>query len=237
MWCEVGQYWYVRYQPGFQTSSKRTNPDVAYNGDPNSGVYVYDSYQTSGSHWFQIGETTAYGLTTGAQSAPDGAVSQAVGSLSPGTTYHYRLVAQSASGTSFGADQTFTTATPLLPQPGPPSPRLGGIAQATANAAVVRLSCLVSGCRFTETLIVVERLNRRHAVVGVGARRGARTRRVVVGSQTLTLLPGDTTTSIVKLNAAGRRLLERFHRLPVKLTVAVAGARPLTATLTIRRSR
>jgi hypothetical protein len=55
------------------------------------------------------------------------------------------------------------------------------------------------------------------------------------GSAVLSLAPGDTTTSVIKLNATGRRLLKRFHGLPVKLTIAVAGARPLTATLTIRR--
>lgn len=34
---------------------------------------------------------------------------QAVYGLTPGTTYHYRLVAKNASGESFGADETFTT--------------------------------------------------------------------------------------------------------------------------------
>jgi hypothetical protein len=36
-------------------------------------------------------------------------VSAALGSLSPNTTYHYRLVATNADGTAFGADATFTT--------------------------------------------------------------------------------------------------------------------------------
>jgi len=229
---DIGAYEFVPPPPAVTTGAATniTTGGATLNGSVNPNTNPTQD-------WFQIGQTTAYGLTTAAQSAPGGAVSQAAGSLAPGTTYHYRLVAQSATGTTFGADQTFTTATPLLPPLGPPSPRLGGVAQATANAVVVGLSCLIGGCRFTETLTVVERLDPGHAVVGVGARRRARTRKVVVGSQTLTLLPGDTTTSIVKLNAAGRRLLERFHRLPVKLTVAVAGARPLTATLTIRRSR
>jgi hypothetical protein len=230
---DIGAYELVPPPPTVTTGAATgiTTAGATLNGsvNPNTNPTQY---------WFQIGQTTAYGLTTAAQAAPGGAVSQAVGSLSPGTTYHYRLVAQSATGTTFGADQTFTTAVPLS---GPPSPRLGRLSQATSNAVVTQLSCSFSLCRLTEKLTVVERINRRtHAVVGVGrtSRRRIRLRTVTVGSQTLSLLAGDSTTSVVKLNAAGRRLLKRFHRLPVKLTVSVAGsnAKPLTATLTIRRS-
>jgi subtilase family serine protease len=46
------------YQQGVvtQSTSQRTSPDVAYNGDPKTGVYVYDS-QNGG--WFQVGGTSA----------------------------------------------------------------------------------------------------------------------------------------------------------------------------------
>lgn len=50
-------------KPAFQSSvagTKRSTPDVAYNGNPSSGVYVYDSmplYGTSG--WWQVGGTSA----------------------------------------------------------------------------------------------------------------------------------------------------------------------------------
>src|SRR5581483_3148759 len=47
------------YQANAQSSGVRETPDVAYNADPNTGVYVYDSYRTYGSHWFQIGGTSA----------------------------------------------------------------------------------------------------------------------------------------------------------------------------------
>jgi hypothetical protein len=39
-----------------QSSTKRTSPDVAYNADPNSGVYVYDSFNGG---WFSVGGTSA----------------------------------------------------------------------------------------------------------------------------------------------------------------------------------
>ncbi len=40
-------------------------------------------------------------------------VSATVANLVPGYTYHYRLVSTSAAGTSYGPDQTFSTANPL----------------------------------------------------------------------------------------------------------------------------
>ena len=40
------------------------------------------------------------------------AVARAVTGLAPATTYHYRLVARSSGGTTYGADGLFTTASP-----------------------------------------------------------------------------------------------------------------------------
>jgi len=53
-------------QPSYQTgvvkqqSSARATPDVAYDADPNTGVYVYDSVPYNGSYgWWQVGGTSA----------------------------------------------------------------------------------------------------------------------------------------------------------------------------------
>jgi hypothetical protein len=59
---------------------------------------------------FEYGTTTAYGTATPAESASRARlVSFRVGQLAPGTTYHFRMVATNAGGTSAGADLTFTT--------------------------------------------------------------------------------------------------------------------------------
>ena len=62
----------------------------------------------------ELGTTTAYGLTSATQSLATGTANVSAGisvaGLAPGTTYHFRVVAQNGSGTSAGADRTFTTA-------------------------------------------------------------------------------------------------------------------------------
>ena len=101
-------------------------------GGPSIGSGSADTYtQSAGSHgatiaggiyrnglnttwWIQYGTTNAYGSQTpaadiGAGSAPL-AVTGYIPGLAPGTTYHYRLVAQNSLGTTYGYDNTVTTA-------------------------------------------------------------------------------------------------------------------------------
>ncbi|MGN6662670.1 MAG: hypothetical protein ACTHK6_00470 [Solirubrobacterales bacterium] len=67
-------------------------------------------------YYFEYGTTTSYGsdqpappgTDAGSGTASVGAAT-ALSGLTPGTTYHYRLVASSSAGTSYGGDQSFTT--------------------------------------------------------------------------------------------------------------------------------
>jgi subtilase family serine protease len=74
---------------------------------------VYANGQATTYYW-QYGKTSAYGSQTAAAAVPTGtaavSVTGALASLAPATTYHYRLVATNASGTSYGYDFTLTTA-------------------------------------------------------------------------------------------------------------------------------
>lgn len=72
-----------------------------------------ESFDTT--YRFEYGITIAYGVTA---PLPDGALaagssdqlaSAPINGLSPGTTYHFRVVAQSAEGTTEGQDHTFST--------------------------------------------------------------------------------------------------------------------------------
>ena len=65
---------------------------------------------------FEYGTTGRYGSSTKLGSAGSGSAARTVVStlagLSPNTTYHYRLVATSAAGTTDGSDRTFKTSAP-----------------------------------------------------------------------------------------------------------------------------
>ncbi len=86
--------------------------------------------------WFEYGTSVAYGSETTKTSAGSGsanvAVSRTISGLAPSTTYHYRLVAKNASGTSTGGDGLFKTASPPVAVTstatgvGPASATLGG---------------------------------------------------------------------------------------------------------------
>jgi hypothetical protein len=67
----------------------------------------------SSTAYFQYGTSTAYGASTATQtigpSSSPSPLAAAIGGLAPGTTYHFRLVADNSSGVVYGADQTFMT--------------------------------------------------------------------------------------------------------------------------------
>jgi len=81
-------------QPVYQTNYgltnlKRSTPDVSYDADPNTGVYVYDSTPYQGSiGWWNVGGTSV--------GSPQWAAIQALGQ-STGNTNFYKDATQSAS--------------------------------------------------------------------------------------------------------------------------------------------
>lgn len=101
----------------------------------------------------------------------------------------------------------------------------------------VALSCAAStsGCPVTASLTTTE------TVEGTNALRmrtaAGRQRTVSVGTRTVTVAAGKTATVTVTLNATGRRLLARLHRLSVRLKVAVSGHTVTTKNLTVKPAR
>jgi hypothetical protein len=102
----------------------QTSATVAGLVNPNGGA--------SSCH-FEYGTSTSYGSVGECATDPgsgEAAVAEQFGiaGLTPGTTYHYRLVGTNAGGTTKGSDLSFTTqplppspASPGGPQPQPPS--------------------------------------------------------------------------------------------------------------------
>jgi len=97
------------------------------------------------TYYFNYGTTTAYGSQSPTQDAicincAEGA--NAIGALTaltPGTTYHYQLVATNSTGTSYGADQTFTTQAP------PPTIYGDNALNVTSSGAEITGSATTSG--------------------------------------------------------------------------------------------
>jgi hypothetical protein len=76
-----------------------------------SGAVNPDGQSTA--YYFQYGITRSYGSTTASQPAGSGTaavnVSANLPGLTPGTTYHYRVYASNALGTTYGSDRILTT--------------------------------------------------------------------------------------------------------------------------------
>jgi hypothetical protein len=79
-----------------------------------SGTVNPESLPTT--YYFQFGSSTAYGFQTAPQTLTAGTTVQNVTAVLTGlassSTYHYRLVATNADGTTVGSDASFTTAVP-----------------------------------------------------------------------------------------------------------------------------
>jgi hypothetical protein len=201
------------------------------------------------SYRFEYGPTTAYGSSTPAADAGYGlAVANAtLDGLNPATTYHYRVVATNAGGTTKGADQTFTTASaaqpapPSPPSPAPPSapssapPAFAGVRLVSTRLSfggrfiTLKLSCppgTVGGCSGRTTLTA-----RRRASSGAAAA-------VALGRAPFSIAAGGRTSVSLRVSRAGRRLLSQVRRLRAKDTTAArdeAGqSRTTTAAVTIR---
>ena len=106
-------------------------PDV---GDPTVATLngsVNPQGQATNYH-FEYGPTTGYGTSTTSTSAGqdslDHAESARITALTAGTTYHFRIVATNATGTTNGSDQTFTT---------PPAASTGAASGVIGNAATL----------------------------------------------------------------------------------------------------
>ena len=93
------------------TASEASETEATLTGtvNPNGSDTHYD---------FEYGETTGYGKATHEADAGAGATellaAASTGGLLPETTYHYRIVARNAAGTSDGSDRTCKSQVSLL---------------------------------------------------------------------------------------------------------------------------
>lgn len=104
--------------------------------------------KTPTTYYFQYGTSTAYGSQTPSASANGNAskaVSAGVSGLTASHTYHFRLVATSAGGTSQGADATFTTAASGAGGPSKNSVSIGSIPHTITWGRTAQIAGSVTG--------------------------------------------------------------------------------------------
>ncbi|WP_022930181.1 hypothetical protein [Patulibacter americanus] len=210
------------------------------------------------THRFEYGPTTAYGSATPEGTLPVGGapvtVSGALDGLAPRTTYHARLVATNARGTTVGPDVTFTTTSidvlapprvgspgPPLPPPVPVAPKLAAVSVTPARARAgkaVRLKLRLDQDATVRIGLVRLSTGRRKGTRCVAPAKAARkakrcTRAVPVRSIRRELDAGTRTVTLPRTflpRAAGR------YRITVQATAADGRrSRTTTRALTVLR--
>ena len=126
-------------------ASDVTQTEATLNGSVNpEGVKVTECD-------FQYGRTTSYGSTIPCSTAPgEGqgakAESAVVSGLQPGRSYHFRILARNANGTSASSDESFLTATE--PPGALTESAVVGTSSATLVGTAVPNGAAISSCRF-----------------------------------------------------------------------------------------
>ncbi len=191
-----------------------TNDAAVLNGSVNP-----ESIATT--YYFEYGASTSYGLQTPPQSAGSGSdpvgVNAEVTGLEPNTTYHFRLVATSAGGTTYGDDQTAVTSG--APTSGSVVALIGRMGFVSpGNVIGVEIGCFgPSQCAGTFKLTV-----------------GSTT----IGSGTFKVAGGSGGFHNIQLNAAGQKDMKRNsvnHLLLAGVTITTSTGQTINGRLSLAR--
>jgi CSLREA domain-containing protein len=125
--CDIGAF-----EAQLPTAVTGAGPQVGVSTASLTGALVANGLATT--YHFEYGPSAAYGFSSPTQAAGNGTLTQNVSAsltgLQRGTTYHFRLVATSVVGTSYGTDQSLTTQIP-------PDAITGGASRITQTGAVL----------------------------------------------------------------------------------------------------
>jgi hypothetical protein len=141
-------------EPGSTLTVTAVLPPIPLTGTANSittttatlnGAINPDGAATSGS--FEWGPTASYGYSIPIRQLPAGlgpvAVSGSLSFLTPGSMYHYAILAANVTGTAQSADMTFETEAP--PPPGSPVVTTGGASNLGFTTATLAATVNPSG--------------------------------------------------------------------------------------------
>jgi hypothetical protein len=192
--------------------------------------------QGPGSFDFQYGRTKSYGSVTPTLPLSSSTTAQLLAatlSLSPGTTYHYRLVASNLAATVYGADRAFT-----IP---PESPLLrllkhGRLASVLRRGLRLRVSDTSRAIINVRLLVDPQTARAAHLISGKRRRKT----KVTVGRLRVRVAANHRKTVTVKFSGPARGRLARLDRLRLTISATastltgVAGS-PTNITARIQR--
>ena len=211
---------------GSATSVTNTSATVNATVNPNG---------ESTNYAFQYGTSNHYGQQTAGAAVPGGAstttqpVSASISNLTPGTTYHYRVIASNASGTVVGADATFKTSGTAPAPVTPPTVTTSPATNQNANGATVNGTVNPNGSPVT---VYFEYGLSQFYGVQTASKSVAGDRRVHTVSSTLSGLEANQTYHyrLVARDASGRTVVGR----DMTFRTGAAGAAPALRRLSIR---
>jgi hypothetical protein len=240
--------------PGPPTASTLPATAVTETEEMLNGAVNPDGEATK--YFFRWGTTTGYGETTSPQSVvgdhANHPVSEVLKGLTPGTTYHFQIVAENKSGIVPGADETFTTKsapakepsptpTPTpTPTPGPisPEPEIAPLVSPLAEGSLkltaprhgssVRGSVEVSksgaGGRLEVDLIANS--------ASLTKVRHTKPTPTVVGRLVRASVSAGKVSFSISLTARGKSALRRHHRLALTVKITLTPTRGAAVTVT-----
>jgi hypothetical protein len=229
---DIGADEFVR--PVFAT----TGPATGIGPDSATLIGTVTEIGVPTSYHFQYGPTTAYGSETPAVDLGSEItvlpVAAGLAGLSPGTIYHFRLVATNKAGVGYGHDQTFTTL------PAPPTSSSSSTTPAFAGVTLVSTRLALSGKFITLKLSCpVGTAGGCSGQTKLSARRRTGTRRVALGKARFTMAAGARAKVRLRLSRAGRQRLAGVRRLRARNAITAhdgAGVSKTTvANVTVRR--
>jgi hypothetical protein len=208
---------------------------------------------------FEYGTSTSYGASIPCSSLPGSgtgavAVSTSLGSLSADTTYYFRIVATNPGGTSSGSDQSFTTpsvqsttGTPLATTKAIETPTPSTISKvpvATCRVSLASMSVMaqaggMAAIKLIWTGTATGTCSGKLTLTVRAAGKGKRPKPTLIGAGAFSLPPGKIGIVKLKIDEAGRALLDAGHgRLSASLAILKLFPGPSQAqTATIHLAR